>query len=540
MTSGEVAPPTKQRDDGDTLLLNPALSLTIEDRLVLKAALGPADSLAKSYQDWRSRVALENIGVAAFRLLPAVVHRTIDQGIWDPELPKLKGVIRQTWLANQLRIRSLTEALQALSATNVDAMVLKGAALFARYPQFIMMRGTGDYDILVRRSDAAKAAKALLSAGFIPQIVRIDRFEATDFDRIHGVHLMKSGHQDSLDLHWQPLPSFLDERLIEEIFSRSEQRIFGGHQVRVPGLADHLALTVARAATWDSSEFALRTAEAAFLLKACNGDLEWPVFFRQTRLLRCRGVAWQVIDFIQSQLEIRIANDVIAELGGWRSIPAVRGVKRLIPSDTISSAIRIGLDFRQAARRRLHRVRAGHRGAAGVVRDRMLNRAWTKAAAEIKPLLGDKADFARGFSFPETEGRWTDGKLAILRLPINLPGESIDLRVTAIPFYPPGTTGFVFDVISWPGRGRQHLLHRSEGSPARFTVENVPLLSQRYALLVFRMLDAATPKLYGLSDDVRALGLLISRIEVLRQGSVVHCFEIGASPIIANAIPPSR
>lgn len=508
------------------MVLNPALFLSREDKLALKAALGPSDDFRKTYTTWRSQVDLNNISGAASRLLPAIAQRAIEHDIVDSEMPRMKGIVRHAWLSNQLRARALLAALRALGAANIDAIILKGAALFARYPQMMRMRAPGDYDVLVRRRDASEAVGVFLSEGYRPYGPRLDRFQHSDFDLIHGGHFAKSLDQGLLDLHWRPLPSLNDESLVEELFSRSEAKTFGGHEVRVPSLADHLALTISRAATWDGSEFALRAAEAALLLKARDSALEWSIFSLQISRLRCRNTAWHMIDFISDQLKIRVSGAVLAKLGGWRAASTVRKYKALLPSDVVASIARSAQSQRQLALRRIHRARARCRFPIAKLRDRDLESAWERAAGAIATPPENKIAFLTGFSVPETEGRWTDGKLATLQISINPALSNIELRITVQPFVPSEGASFAFDLYSGRGTTRHYRLHRMV--PTEITIERVPVIKPHRVVLALRLLDSASPALYGLSEDTRELGLLFYRIEIFERGNVVDCFEFGA------------
>jgi hypothetical protein len=514
---------------------SPSSLLTAEDRLALGLALGPDDDLERRWRAWRGRVALNDIGIAAYRLLPAILTRALAHDIEDSELPRLKGVIRHTWLANQLRSRALAEALRLLEQARIDVLILKGAALFARYPQLITMRGAGDYDLLVRRRDAPRAAEVLLAAGFRPQVIRIDRFEPADFDSIHGVHLVKSGHNDSLDLHWRPLPTMAGEALVEEMFARSEACAFGGVDVRVPALADHLALAVARGATQQPGEFALRTAEAAFLLEACHGALDWTLFVDLTKRLGCRSVAREMIEFIRHELQIAVPDHAADRLGGGRGVGALLRIAQCLLVTPISSAVQSGERAWKSCGQWMRRTRAGRFAPVAALRDRALDRIWVRAARQAGRGDGPGIVFVTGFSFPEEEGRWTNGRLAITRLAIDPSNEHVDLRVTAKPFYPPGAEGFAFEVHAGPGSACRHVLRPSDGFPAQFIIAGASVLPSRCVLLVWRLLDAGSPSIYGLSDDPRALGLFVSRIDVMSKGAILESFEIGAPPIEAVA-----
>src|SRR5260221_39744 len=70
----------------------------------------------------------------------------------------------------------------------------------------------------------------------------------------------------SVDLHWWPLPRWTHHQFVEELFERSEVGSLAGHFVRIPALADHLYLTLARPEAWEADEVFARAAEAIHIL----------------------------------------------------------------------------------------------------------------------------------------------------------------------------------------------------------------------------------------------------------------------------------
>ena len=155
-------------------LSNKILCARLDD--LLQAALNAGPDPASAYYRWRSAVSIKDIDFTVFRLLPLLVETILRYKISEPELPRIKGAAKHTWLKNVTRASLLIDALEVLNCAGVKTMIMKGAALFARFPELGSMRGCGDYDILVHRREAIIATRALLSAGFHVDGVRMDLF----------------------------------------------------------------------------------------------------------------------------------------------------------------------------------------------------------------------------------------------------------------------------------------------------------------------------------------------------------------------------
>jgi hypothetical protein len=136
-----------------------------------------------------------------------------------------------------------------------------------------------------------------------------------------------------------------------------------------------------------------------------------------------------------------------------------------------------------------------------------------------------------GFSFPETLGRWTDGRFAALSMQVNMTG-LVSLAIEVRPFLPPGAGDFSFSVFGGAGGSLSFTLPRADGWVSTITVQASALpLSARsggtpavlndsgelaarrgLVVLVFELTDADCPKDMGLSTDPRRLGLLVGDI----------------------------
>src|SRR5689334_22323796 len=97
------------------------------DRLLLQAILLLGADGRAAWQDWSARVKLDDVGPAAFRLLPELYPSLAALGVETPDRARLKGISRKTWYENQFRQAALAAFLQALSAAVMEPLLLQGA-----------------------------------------------------------------------------------------------------------------------------------------------------------------------------------------------------------------------------------------------------------------------------------------------------------------------------------------------------------------------------------------------------------------------------
>ena len=145
----------------------PALSRPSErEELLLRAALSPPSEVAGAWSRVSGAVDLGTLDSSSHALLPLVYRTLAAAGVEDPWLGRLKGVYRRTWYGNQLLLRRAGEALGALRAEGVNAMVLGGAAVGLLHYRELGVRQMSDTSIAVRPASARRARRVLSAAGW--------------------------------------------------------------------------------------------------------------------------------------------------------------------------------------------------------------------------------------------------------------------------------------------------------------------------------------------------------------------------------------
>ena len=500
-------------------------------RLLLRAAFGKGNSKATAYAKWRANVRIDEIDFLTYRILPLLLQTSKQCNPPDEDTPTMRGVGKHIWLTNMLRLKSLLHALTALKRAEIDALILKGAALFARSERLQALHLANDYDIQVRPTDASRAIDVLTRCNF--RIV--GQLTEHDFELIHAARLVKGKKEGDVDLHWRPLPIVRDQAYVNQLFAHSEPATLNGRVVRVPGLADHLFLTVARPEPWDRKEIFFRAVETIHLLSGCDGRLDWDRFEYLVSRYALGWIAASMLDLVRAEACPPMPDGTVERIWGragpirrlelaMRSTPPygrsaisrfiVKSLdiarSRLAPTSTapLSSAhfySQLRAHFGQVAKEELlplgSSIQLRSLWRAQVIRRSKFNRAW--------PV------FVQGFSSPEETGRWTDGKLAILEMPVDAAvGEPVQLRLIGHPFLGPQARRFACKIIAGSRPANRYLFETGGRFDAILEGEAVGN-PNRKIVVVFALTDASAPRVHGLSDDHRMLGLFIERVEIL-------------------------
>lgn len=185
---------TSSSIDGVRSLPTPA------QELLLNACLAEEGAAIAAWQRWCATTDLDRIDEESFRHLPLAWYRLQGLVPRDRTLEIAKGVYRQAWYRNQLLLRTAGGVLDALGAAGIEAMLLKGTSLAARYYPAAATRPMVDIDILVPHDDAELAFAVLASDGWRP----VKQTPAKDLvGYAHAVSFIRD--QTNLDLHWNAL-----------------------------------------------------------------------------------------------------------------------------------------------------------------------------------------------------------------------------------------------------------------------------------------------------------------------------------------------
>lgn len=447
-----------------------AYSLTL-----LRAALANGEKAGEAYRAWRRLKPLDAIGFTEIRILPLLVQTALQQGIDDPDIERIKGASKHTWIRNVMRGRVLSRVVGMLASRGIPTVLLKGAALFTRYPDLAKFRGTGDFDLLVPRSDARRVIEILSEAGFAAKGVRLDLFTDSDFDLIHSLSMALPSSDAAIDLHWWPLPNFADVDYSAAIFDRADTGWFDNAAVKIPSLVDHLFLALARPTFDDQDETLLRAVEATLLLCGCGCSLDWELFIR---LCEAHGAARQagvMLDVIRSELDVNVPETVIMRL---RSAPM--------------PAAAIGLDDRSD------------------IRD-IWNRESRKTITFERPPIA----YIRGLSIPEDNGRWTNGHVSVFAVLVGSVGVlGGQVQFEARPYVPQGTDPLELELYG--GRGPiQHVVLTARDQYPKTIIAPVQTVGEdeSVALVVVKVRNPRSPRMLGLAEDPRELGIMIRNVK---------------------------
>jgi hypothetical protein len=135
-----------------------------QESLLRAALLADEDAARAAWRVWRETERLDDVDAGSFRVLPLLSERLQSLVPDEPALSIVRGVHRQSSYRNRLLLDRATPVLAALQRRGIPTIVTKGAALAQRYYPDAGMRSLVQFDVIVRRRDAAAAHDAVVTS----------------------------------------------------------------------------------------------------------------------------------------------------------------------------------------------------------------------------------------------------------------------------------------------------------------------------------------------------------------------------------------
>lgn len=143
----------------------------------------------------------------------------------------------QIWAHNSLLLREHLRLTQVLAEDGIDALAYKGPGLALALYGDLGARWSSDVDVLIRRRDIDKAARAMRNAGYRPKVA----LSPTEVAQLKRESCQLNFYRDDVlvEAHWSILPPALRIPIdTDAFFERSRAHIHDGIAIRTPSMTD--------------------------------------------------------------------------------------------------------------------------------------------------------------------------------------------------------------------------------------------------------------------------------------------------------------
>ncbi len=259
--------------------------LTLDDELLLKAAVLKDARGSAAWDVWKSRAEWNNLNWGSQQILP-LVYQNLSSWVQDPLMHKIKGIYRWAWYRNHMLFRALEDVTRLFEAAGIKTVLLKGTALVLCYYHDYGLRLMSDMDLLVSKSDFLPALDLLAEQGWedapgeMGMIDRVNVFEKT---------VKKGG--SALDLHWRIFHT--SRKAFENDFWENLRTVkLNSREVFVLSPAHQLLHVLVHGARWRDIPM-LQWVPDSLQILSSSDVIDWDRFLYQVKV---RSVRLQVRD----------------------------------------------------------------------------------------------------------------------------------------------------------------------------------------------------------------------------------------------------
>lgn len=240
------------------------------------------------------------------------------QRVSGGRLPPEAGALQRLAMVSEFRMRHLEERLAqsvaALDAAEVDALLLKGAALAVTVYGSFVRRPMSDLDVLVRDGEERRAWDVLLGAGWVPlPVPGMEEF----YSGHHHLPALEDARATGVQLELHTALFFEGHpfRLSpSDIWRRAERIDVRGHRAFVPGVHDqvlHLCLHFAWSHMMASGGWrAFRDLDAL----VATGGVRWPALVELALESRGGSCCYWTFRLARELAKVEVPESVLAAL----------------------------------------------------------------------------------------------------------------------------------------------------------------------------------------------------------------------------------
>jgi hypothetical protein len=291
----------------------PAWQATPTQTLLIRAALDTGAEAVAAWEAWVGQVDLERLDRGSQRMLPLLYRNLLRLKVDHPTMPRLKGIYLSTWARNQTALRELGRLAAEFEAAGILTLVLKGAAVAARYYRDLGVRPMADFDILVRAGDVDAALAILEADGWQADARTYPQLAMPYRESLHARGFIHPARRLGFDLHWHVVTTHLGTEEDAAFWAAAEPLEIGQTRTHVLCPADQLLHLCIHASIYDHMAQVRWLPDALVMLRQ-TPDLDWTRVAAMTERMDATLAVVPKLVYLAEQWGIAVPPAVIAQL----------------------------------------------------------------------------------------------------------------------------------------------------------------------------------------------------------------------------------
>jgi Uncharacterised nucleotidyltransferase len=271
---------------------------TEQQRLLLRCGLGDDTAVREAWARVSGPMDFDDLDEGSHGVLPLVYRALVRAQSVDGRLPRMKGIYRKAWFANQLLLDTLRQPLGMLRHAGCDPLLLHGTAMMAAYYPETGLRRIPFLDVAVRPGTEEAALKALLRSGWSRHPDGDGSFPVPLLDVDGRMLSLNAGLPEALQV-----PG-VDGGGQEELWARARTIEVVGVSAQVLEPTDQLLCVCAVGPDLFLTPQAQWLADAAVLV--AGGEIDWAALTRRAQERRVTARVRAAMDYLADELGLPV------------------------------------------------------------------------------------------------------------------------------------------------------------------------------------------------------------------------------------------
>lgn len=282
---------------------------------LLRALLADEAAAADGhFRLWLAQADLDaGLDEGSFALLPMLWANLSRFGIEHPLMPRMKGIVRNSWVKSARRTAAAGELLEALAGAGIRTMVIKGLPLSLAYYDSPALRPMIDFDIAVPSDRAEQASRIWAELGYVP--ARCDW--AVDRAIRHAL-VHRHAEKGEADLHWHILFDSPGRETDAWFWDAAEPMLVAGAPTLRPCATGLLVHAIVHGLRWNGTMALQWIPDCAAILRS-GAPIDWgwlAAFAHRHRLARRLGAGLSCLQ----GFGLPVPDEALAALAGRDSM----------------------------------------------------------------------------------------------------------------------------------------------------------------------------------------------------------------------------
>jgi hypothetical protein len=291
-----------------------------EQLLLLKAALAEPNIALKAWEEWTTKVNIEDVDVFSYQIMPQIFCHLNQTKKNFSHQGVLKGIYKHTWMNNHILMNHLFKLLTRYNYQgNKPILLMKGGAMLQGFYNNWGCRVIGDFDLLIPQIEFKPFIHFLISQGLKTEdISSIARIKDEDWLPPKNAIPFQDKNCERLfflDLHVTPLTEMFTHQPTQAIwFERYQTHLYQQKSIHTLSSSDLFFQTIIHGTKFSQVPLFRWIMDAVTILNKAPEDINWEQILATSQEFQLVLQIQQALVFLKTHFATNLSDELIHQV----------------------------------------------------------------------------------------------------------------------------------------------------------------------------------------------------------------------------------